>query len=241
VSVSTQKQKAIESLFPYIHILESDVARNDALLQTAVSFGADGEALSHDYAHWEEKQHFGASRSASSGGLAGGRVGGNTVERRTDAGAEAAQLANAEAFLLAVVVANADVNPDGVAELRRSVPLDSVEIQNARELYLALEEWLRSGEEGERGLYGFIKNEELSKLVLEKSAAGEFSVNPAQLVADSIMRVKRQKLVDKRRSLLTKMRTVKEGGSELEELLEEKKYIDKVLNSLILNEAISKC
>jgi DNA primase len=210
------KQKAIESLFPYIDITESELARSDALLAIADAFFCDSAALSHDYKAW---------LSGASGGSY--RKGENRASsapiRLTD-----------ELFLLMTVVANMESHPEFLAKLRSAFSIEEMNDVNAREIYIAIEEWSRGEESGGIAeIFPYIRLESLRSFVMRKCGGDEFVIGAERLFAEGLRSLRNQRLEARRKLIVQKLRLLGHNaggtGRESEELLEDKMYIDREL------------
>ncbi|MDR1469776.1 MAG: DNA primase [Spirochaetaceae bacterium] len=207
------KQKAIESLFPYIKIIESELARSDALLAVADAFLCDSAALSRDYRVWLS--------GAPGVFLPKGKNGVVAPVRLTE-----------ELFLLMTVVANRESHPEFLAKLRGALSIEEINDANAKELYIAVEEWLRSGEEsaGIGGIFPYIRPQPLRAFAMQKCGGEEFAFDAERLFAESLHNVRKQRLEARRKHIVQKLRLLgNKAGRETEELLEDKMYIDREL------------
>jgi DNA primase len=205
------KRKAIAFLFPYIEILESELARSDALLAIADAFFCDPEALSHDYKEW----------------LSGVS---NTFSPKEKGGFESIRLTE-ELFLLTTVVANIESHPEFLAKLRSTLSIEEINDANAKELYIAVEEW-RRGEDsgGVAGIFPYIRLSPLRSFVMQKCGGEEFAVDAERLFTESLRGLQKQRLEARRKMIVQKLRLLgNKAGKECEELLEDKMYIDREL------------
>jgi DNA primase len=207
------KQKAIESLFPYIKTIESELVRSDALLAIADAFFCDNVALSHDYRVWL----IGASRAFSRN--VKGRDA-NVPIRLTE-----------ELFVLTTVVANMESHPEFLAKLRSALTIEDINDANAKELYIAIEEWLRGeGADGIAGIFSYIRFDPLRSFVMQKCGGQEFVVDAERLFTESLHSLQKQQLEARRKMIVQRLRLLgSNAGRECEELLEDKMYIDREL------------
>jgi DNA primase len=205
------KQKAIESLFPYVKTIESELTRSDAFLAIADAFFCDNAALAHDYKIWLT----GVSKTFSEE-----RKNGTAPIRLTE-----------ELFVLTTVVANMESHPEFLAKLRSTLSIDEINDANAKELYIAIEEWLR-GEEADEvaGIFSCIRFEPLRLFVMRKCGGEEFVIDAERLFTESLRGLRKQQLEARRKMIVQKLRLLgNNAGKECEELLEDKMYIDREL------------
>ncbi|MDZ7793395.1 MAG: hypothetical protein U5P10_06780 [Spirochaetia bacterium] len=131
-------------------------------------------------------------------------------------------------FLMLAVVVNCSYFRD----VRRVIGIDDLQDEDARELYIALEEAYRSEELDIDHVIPRIESERVQHLVFEKSATGEYEENVEAIVKDGIRNIKVRSLRTKRQALLEKIKKVEKKGSgfgELKELLSEKMFLDEEL------------
>jgi DNA primase len=148
----------------------------------------------------------------------------NDSHRRTEAQGTSADLF----FILAVAV-----NREYFQEVRNTVSVDDLEDPRARSYYVALEECFRQGERTEEALLRRLEDESLRELLLEKTASGEFSMNPERLIRDGLREIRRRSLEKRRRVLVSALAKKDQDGSKLKELLGEKMYLDEELQRLL--------
>ena len=131
--------------------------------------------------------------------------------------------------------------------------INEIEDQNAKEIFISLEECIRYEETGMDELLASISSPGLKELLVERSASGEFSINSQQLVADGIKKIKGKRLERRQEEIIVKLRGLKKqtrssessaGGPdqdsiqnrdsppEIKELLAEKMRIDNELHQL---------
>jgi hypothetical protein len=222
------KHSAVARLFPYIHTIESELARSDALLAVADSFLCDSGALVHDYTAWLRGVPV---RTARSGVLPAAA---SAPPRLTD-----------ELFLLITVLANMEAHPEFFTKLRGVLPVEAFTEGYAKELYIAMEEWFRGGGgDGIPGVVSRVEPGQLRSFVMEKCSGPEFSDEAERLFEDSLRTLRKQRLEARRKDIVQRLRLLgreadggraaKEGqfGRETEALLEDKMYIDRELRSL---------
>jgi DNA primase len=134
-------------------------------------------------------------------------------------------------------------------QFRVSLEISGFEDPHAKEIYVALEECFRYGEEGMDELLARVSSPELKKIIVERSVTGEFSINAEQFVNDGIKKIKRKGLEQKQEEIIIKLRSIRknldgkrsaagEGSNsealelEVQELLAEKMQVDEELNQM---------
>jgi hypothetical protein len=200
-------------LFPYIKIIESELARSDALLAAADAFLSDSAALFHDFRAWLS----GASRVL-------------LPKEKSEVVSASIRLTE-ELFLLMTVVANRESHPEFLAKLRGALSIEEINDANAKELYIAIEEWLRSGEsEGIAGIFSYIRLEPLRSFAMQKCGGEEFAFDAERLFTESLHNLWKQRLEVRRKQIVQKLRLLGNNAErEAEGLLEDKMYIDREL------------
>jgi DNA primase len=201
------KRAVIRHLSPYLTSLESQVKRDGYFRLVAEDLGVDFESVRSDLLR-------GAERSITR----------NDSHRRAEA-----QGISADLFFLLTVAVNREFFP----EVRNTVSVDDLEDLRARKYFVALEECYRQGETTEEALLRRLEDEELRDLLLGKTAAGEFTINPERLISDGLREIRRRSLEKRRRSLVSTLtRSKSQDPGELKELLAENMYLDDELQNL---------
>jgi DNA primase len=219
VASSGGKAKAVAFLFPYITALDSEVSKDACIADIADAFGVERQAVQSDFHHF-----------------------GQTEEPRRITNPKEVPLPqtkpvrmNDELFLLTAVA----VNHRLFTRLRSTLSVEELEDPQAKELFIALEEWFRNGvpeEDAPVGgeavlpydLLSRIHDEALRNFVIEQGASKAFFQDPDQLVRESVRRVKQKRLERRQAEIIIELRTQKrgEGGLGLSDLLAEKVHVD---------------
>ena len=254
-SGSEGKAKGVASIFPYIALLDSEVARTACIEAAADAFGLLPAVIAGDF-----------SRFAS-----GQKTATGAKEVSNFAKMEKSDLPirmNDEILLLIVVALdyvsfvnkNENKKERLFSRFRFSLEINDFEDPNAKEIYVALEECFRYGEDSMDELLARISSPQLKKILLERSVSGEFSINAEQFVNDGIKKIKRKDLEHRQEEIIIKLRSLKknaagEGNSkealalqatddgreleatdevadEIRELLAEKMQVDDELNQM---------
>ena len=227
---SEGKARAVAFLFPYFGLLDSEIARDSCIEATADAFGLLPAIVADDYRRFSS----GLSRTERAAGtkeetnpqVSGGRTG--SPIRLND-----------ELSLLIVVAVNY-VYPQKerlFLKFRAALEISDIEDQNAKELFIALEECIRYGETSMDEFLARISSPDLKKIIVEGSTTGEYSINVEQYVSDGIRTIKEKRLERRQEEVIIKLRTLKKNSTlepdlETKELLAEKMRIDTELYQL---------
>jgi DNA primase len=201
------KRAVSRHLGSYLTSLDSQVKRDGYIRLVAEDLGVDFESARSDLLRGTERSR---TRDDS--------------YRRSEAQVPSADLF----FILAVAV-----NREYFQEIRNTVAVDDLEDPRARKYFVALEECYRQGERTEEALLRRLEDEELKELLLEKTASGEYSLNPERLIRDGLREIRRRSLEKRRRLLISALaRAEGQDAAKLRELLGEKMYLDEELQKL---------
>jgi DNA primase len=201
------KRAVIRHLGSYLTSLDSQVKRDGYIRLVAEDLGVDFESARSDLLRGTERS---GTRDDS--------------YRRPEAQVPSADLF----FILAVAV-----NREYFQEIRNTVAVDDLEDPRARKYFVALEECYRQGERTEEALLRRLEDEQLKELLLEKTASGEYSLNPERLIRDGLREIRRRSLEKRRRLLISALaRAEDQDAAKLRELLGEKMYLDEELQKL---------
>jgi len=206
------KEKARDFLFPFVAAATSRLRAEEYLRQAAYALGASTEAVSADFARWQDRQR--------------GRVPAAGPAAADDAAT------TPELFLMLALAANRDLFPGARAG---GVSLADIEDARARALFVALEEGFRGEEAGMDALLARLEDAGLRELVVRKAASGEFDENPDRIVADSVRRIRQRSLRRARDAVEAKLRRLEGDRADRaaeQELLAEKQHLDSELSRL---------
>lgn len=209
-------------LFPFIAASTSELRRDGYLSLLADSLEADAQAVRQDFASWQAGRRAGAPRRNDD--TADGRAG----EPRTP---------SADLFLMLAVAANQDLFP-----LVRTggIVLSDLDDEQAKALFIALEEAYRAEEQGFEALCERIEDPELRDLAIRKAASGEFDMNQERIVRDGVRRIRQRTLRKKIEHLSAEMRSAEKAAPDpvrMRELLAEKMHLDSELERLKMGAA----
>jgi DNA primase len=218
----SDKSQAIAFLFPYMKLLDSEVARNSCIELAADSFGLLPSAVAEDYRRYASGRTPEITIPAGAG------------ELKRDSEIKSPVHRTAELSLLAAVAINYVSSGEEklFPKFRIALEISDIEDPNARELFIALEECARYEETGMDELLARIPSPELQKFLIERSATGEFSMNPTQFVFDGIKKIREKRFERRQKEIIVKLRSMKSNAEDARELLAEKILIDDELFKL---------
>jgi DNA primase len=228
------KARAVAFLFPYLDLLDSEVARNSCVEAAADAFGLLPGLIADDYHRYTSGKNY---------------PGNAAVNMATPVKTGDAPIRMNDELSLLFVIAIDFASPGKeklFSKLRTALAINEMEDLNARDIFIALEECIRYGEAGMEQLLARIPSPELRRLLVEKSSSGEFSVNSGQLASDGLRRLRIKRMERQQEDIIVKLRSMKnnarQGGDpyesaeewhlEVKELLTEKMRIDDELSQL---------
>jgi DNA primase len=207
------KEEGIKSflnrLFTFISIQESEVRRSGRLKAVAEALNMDYRPVYDDFSRYIKKDDRSRYDSVSPGGAWPG--------------------ISSELYLILALIDNFDY----FYMIRDELSIDDVQDKTARSIYIILEECYRNNSFSLENVIEKIDNLDLRSLVAKKLSSDEFSVNPRQLIDDSIKMIKLKNLQLKR-SQIEKIISKDDGSNpySLEELIAEKLFYDKEIEKL---------
>lgn len=205
------KEEIVRYLLPYIDKVRSEVRKESYLDQTAQFLGVDTVAVQRDYVRLRQ----------------------NGVRKAPEKKRNGIRFADMspELFLMLAVSANRDTFPF----VRNMLTIDDFADENARTIFIALEDCFRKNEEAFESFLQKIDDKELKQLLLEKSASDEFTTNGNKLISDSVLKIKEKSLIMRRDLLIKNMSTIErenDGSDRLRALVEDKMHIDAELEKI---------
>lgn len=217
-STPSAKQDVLEQLYPYIRLMRSDVKREESLRLVADLVGVDRAAVRHDYFR-------GQSAAAS--------------VRRQEAGSQKPAKRQSrneglshDLYLMLATVQNREL----FRIVRRGVQPEDLEDDDAREIFIALEESFRREETTLDALLRRITRPDVVETVQARLSTGEFSEQSERAIRDGILSIRRRNLLKQRAAIERELRRLaaegNSGGAEETELLTEKMVLDRELQKL---------
>jgi DNA primase len=217
------KEGIRDYLFPFIAAPASQLRRDSYLGLLADTLGVDVAAVRQDFSSWLKRRRVGGGGAPRSDAATAGRA---------QAGPAQGAAVSSDLFLMLAVAANRELFP---LVRNGGVALSDLEDENAKCLFIALEEAFRAEEQGFEAVCARIEDAGVRDLVIRKISSGEFDLNQERMVADGVRRV-RERSLKKRIDLLgTEMRRAEKesaGPARMRELLAEKMHLDDELERL---------
>jgi DNA primase len=209
------EREVVAAVAPYIHTIDSNVKREGCIRYLSETLRVETSAIEDDL------------RQIGSG---------NGTERKNSAWSseipEDSQnlpvAVTPELFLMLAVT----VNRASFAYVRSMIGIDDLNDPNARDLYIALEEAFRNGEQSLETLIQRLDRQKLKELVYERISREEFTVNGEEIIRDGVKSLRTGKLIERRRKVEAEIREAEREGipvGQLRELVGEKIYLDQEL------------
>jgi DNA primase len=212
ISTPEGKEEVIHNLRDYLASLTSEVRRNSCINEIAERLSVEYRSVLLDY---------------NKGGYSHGTA------KRPEASAEKKEEVSIELFLMIAVV----VNRDFFSYVRSRIGIDDLLDVRARSLYIALEECFRNEETELDSVFKRLSDKSLAAIIAEKVTSEEYCINSQELIRDTVKKIKRRSLIERRDEIVKKLRDIsKNNVDDLNEteLLSEKIFIDQELEKLRL-------
>ena len=205
--------RAVAFLAPFYARIESETEKEAFVRKAALAWGVEARAVRHDLTSGQER---------------------TADNRRADAvnTAQRTITMNEELYVLSAVAVNCETRPALFEELRKNLPNEEFENQDAKELYVALEECYRAADMRLDALLLHIADGALRDFIAAKSAGREFSGKIEEIVAGALRGVKVKHLERRSRKLDTEIRLAMNAGRETGDLLLEKQFVIDELRGL---------
>ena len=213
------KEQVFRELLPYLTHVRSELKREALLHDVADVLEVGHDSILRDYRRLASARTSGRDSPAA---RAAAPSGGRGVVRRS----------LEMTYMLAVAA-----NRDRFDRVQRRLRSDDLQDPMAHELFVALAECARQGDESPDGLLGMLQTEELRSLVIRNLSQREFTVNADEVLDDGARKLKARALERQRGDIEARMRRAERTGDEppgaaVRELLEEKIYLDSELEKL---------
>jgi DNA primase len=207
--------RASEFMFPYLDALDTEVERDNGIALAADAFRIERSAVQDDFHRWKTKGHSQKVRE----------------ESKQDVLRDEKIKSNVELSMLTAVAVNMGLYP----EFRAALEIKEIDDPAAKELFIAMEECFVHEERDIDSLLSRIKNEQLKNFIAARGASAEFNSSTARrLMEDGIKKIKIKKFRKRIVEIGAAMRDSERTGAQinLDELLEEKKFIDSQIRKL---------
>ena len=199
----------LNRLFPFIDTQDSEVNKNSRLKTVAEYLDTDYRPVYEDYRNYTGREK---KRSINQ----------EIIRKEITV--------THELYLMLAVLDNFDY----FYLVREEFEIDDILERNARELYIILEDCYRNRSFSADHVLDRISDPDFKNFIAKKMTSDEFSVNPEQVIKDSIIVVKLKNLKVKRQVIEKKICRAGEDADpyEIDELIAEKLYFDKEIDKL---------
>jgi len=207
------KEAIIRDIFPYLDVVESEVRKETYVSHLADALGVDSRAIRRDFSRFN-------------------RWGGpEQVDGRRGIDAAVTQ----DLYLLLALSVNREFFPF----VRSRISIDDIEDRRGKELFVALEECYRKGDQSTDCLLSAIEDPRLRELILEKISSDEFGLNQERFIKETVSRLKQRSLVRKRDEVLSRLKHAQGTGlhgDEIKDLQLDVMFLDAELQKLKVND-----
>jgi DNA primase len=204
----SSRGKAIQSLFPYIQAIGSEVRRKLVITQSAKEFGVFPDDIERDLLSQKQAEPRRATETRN-------------AEKKADI-----LMPSPELFALVALAVNREMFPNA----RTLIGVQDVEDAEARKLYIALEESFRNEDPDFEAFLARVENEAVRNLIREKSASGEYAQNGEKIVSDAVrkmrVRILEKKSDEVKKAISRAAQNAEDGGAGVNDLMYEKMFID---------------
>jgi DNA primase len=221
VVTNGDKNRAVEFMFPFLDVLDSEIDRSDCITRIADIYKIERSAVQKVYSQWK------------SGGSRSGRLHEKQVSEKSNLQIRS----NDELKLLVCVALNMELYP----EFRAALEIKEIDDWAAKELFIALEDCYKHDENSIDSLLARINDENLKKFVSDKGTSGEFKGDLRKFTEDGINLIRIKSLKKKITEINAQMRESERTSHSLqsadmpvnvEDLLAQKKFIDLQIRKL---------
>jgi len=208
----TGKEEVMRDMIPFLESVGSDVKREGYMQIIAESLGVEIESVSHDYSAVVRRE---SSRQ---------RTRQQTQQPSPPRPAHSLDEALSVDLYLMIAVA---INLQYFSVIRKMLTSDDLHVESARQLFLTLEECFREDNQTMECLFDRLDDDSLKRVVYEKMASEEFSINADRVVFDSVNRIRRRNLLKQREQIASRLKqSEKDEPWRVKDLLEEKMLLD---------------
>lgn len=187
------KTRACEFLFPYLQTINSSVKRESLIAKFSARLNVSPEAMYTDFLKALKNE-----RRVESSYVKQEQSKDKTFNKNAETRAMLAVFAKPELFKI----------------MRSSLSSDDFQDENAKALFILMEECYREDIQGETEIISRLTDERLKNIVTASIVQGEFEVNSKRIVEDSIKTIKLKKLETRRKTLVEKLQIVSAQNNE---------------------------
>ena len=203
VSKASGKEQVVRHIVPFLTEVQSEVRREAYIHEVADALQVDPESVQTDITRLRD----------------------GTYTRRAELDAPKTVRLTADLFLMLAVAANSHM----FKEIRGKINREDLDGEDARSLYISLEEAFRSEETSLDAILSRIESDPIRQSLMERKASGEFSENVEEVIRDAVSRIRERAMKTKRDTLQQKIRAMERSGgsaTDIRTLLEEKMFLD---------------
>ena len=220
---------------PYIQSLDSEIKRYSLLKTLADMIHVDESVIISEFQKGIQNDRSKTRNSNydfSGNHNIGERFGVRTLHRKLLSGKNSESFSlSIELFLMLTIVNNRKY----FTKVRRIINLEDLEDQKAKEIFTALEESFREGENTIEYLLERIEDSVVRRIIESSVGSEEFIENAELIVSDILQRLRIRTLENKRKSIERKLKEADADGTpivKITELLYEKKFIDEEIEKM---------
>lgn len=207
------KEAICRDIFPYIDVVDSEVRKETYVSLVADALGVETGAIRRDLS----------------------RHGGAGVSRSADPPPERDSAISRDLYLLLALSVNREFFP----YVRARVSIDDLEDPRGKELFVALEECYRRGEESIDALLNAVDDSRLRELIVEKHSSDEFGRNQERSIKEAVSRLRERSLQRQRKEVLARLKRAQASGlqeDDIKNLQLDIMFFDSELQKLKVND-----
>ena len=210
ITKASGKEKAVRHTLPFLSEVRSEVRREGYIHELADALRVDPKSIQLDIS----RLNYGKNQRS------------DTEENHEIAGRVSYDL-----FLMLAVALNRYL----FQEIRKSLSADDMQDQQAKDLFIALEESYRNEEESFEALLMRVDDDAVKRLLLQKAASSEFATNQEKIIRDAVIKIRERALsnrISALENMIRNMEREQDHFQNIKELLEEKMFLDAELEKI---------
>jgi DNA primase len=207
------KERALQSMIPFLQRVGSDVKREGFMQLIAEALDVRIESVWSDYrAQLRRESRRSWTRQPDEG-----------RSPRSD------ETLPVDLYLMIAVA----INLQYFSEVRNVLVPEDLKNDSARHMFLTLEECFRESNHSTDCVINRLDDESLKRLIYEKIASEEFSINANRIVVDSVNQIRQRNLLERREQVASQLQqSEKKEPWRVKDLLEEKMLLDDQIEEL---------